>query len=120
MRGEVLRVTPVRLMSDAVSRAQIRVRWSNGYEALIPEGQLVIATPKYLNENARAAVRYWGSECEANPGSTFSADYALDCALKYGHTSWSECTSAEKSEILAAFAEGRKAEAIMRLMPREP
>ena len=65
---------------------------------------------QYINPKARAAAYYWGSECQANPGTSFSADYALDCALKYGRKSYAECTNAEKSEILAAFAEGRKAE----------
>ncbi len=46
MVGEVLKVTPTarnHLMSDGVSRAHVRVRWSNGYEALVPEGGLVRA-----------------------------------------------------------------------------
>lgn len=46
MIGEVIKVTPtVRnyRLSDGVSRAQIRVRWSNGYEGLVPEGGLVRA-----------------------------------------------------------------------------
>jgi hypothetical protein len=65
---------------------------------------------KHIDAEARAAARYWGAECEANPGTSFSADYALDCALKYGRASWAECTSAEKSEIRLAFREGREAE----------
>ncbi len=67
-------------------------------------------TVKYLNANGRAAAYYWGAECEANPETSFSADYAYDCALKYGRASWAECTDAEKTEILAAFREGRAAE----------
>jgi hypothetical protein len=46
MIGEVVKVTPTlrnHLMSDGVSRAQVRVRWSNGYEGLVPEGGLVRA-----------------------------------------------------------------------------
>ncbi len=46
MVGEVLKVTPTarnHLMSDGVSRAHVRVRWSNGYEAMVPEGGLVRA-----------------------------------------------------------------------------
>jgi len=66
--------------------------------------------PRYLNVKGREAARYWGSECEANPETTFSEDYAVDCALKYGRESWAECTSAEKSEILGAFREGRASE----------
>ncbi len=44
--GEVLKVTPTmrnHLMSDGVSRAHVRVRWSNGYVAIVPEGGLVRA-----------------------------------------------------------------------------
>ena len=46
MVGEVVRVTPTmhnHLISDGVSRAHVRVRWSNGYEATVPEGGLVPA-----------------------------------------------------------------------------
>ncbi len=65
---------------------------------------------KYISEQGRRSARYFGSECEANPGTSFSEDYANDCALRYGRASYAACTNAEKSEILAAFAEGRKAE----------
>ena len=46
MVGEVIKITPTlrdHLMSDGVSRAQVRVLWSNGYEGLVPEGGLVRA-----------------------------------------------------------------------------
>ncbi len=75
-----------------------------------PTGRVVKDKKPYINPKARAAVRYFGAECQANPGTSFTEDYALDCALKYGRKSYAECTSAEKSEILAAFAEGRREE----------
>ena len=46
MAGRVVKVTPTvrnRLISDGVSRAHVRVRWSNGYESTVPEGGLVRA-----------------------------------------------------------------------------
>jgi hypothetical protein len=46
MVGEVLKVTPTarnRVMSDAVSRAHVRVRWSSGHVGIVPEGGLVRA-----------------------------------------------------------------------------
>lgn len=65
---------------------------------------------KYLNPEARAAARYWGAECAANAGTSFSADYAEDCALKYGKKSWAELSQAEKNEARTAFNEGIRAE----------
>jgi hypothetical protein len=46
MVGDVLMVTPTarnRVMSDAVSRAHVRVRWSSGHVGIVPEGGLVRA-----------------------------------------------------------------------------
>jgi hypothetical protein len=75
------------------------------------EGNGRVSTRRhYLNGAGRQSAYYWGAECQANPGTSFLEDYALDCALKYGRASWAECSNAEKVEILEAFAEGRKAE----------
>lgn len=46
MVGVVVRITPTmhnHLISDGVSRAHVRVHWSNGYKSLVPEGGLVSA-----------------------------------------------------------------------------
>lgn len=46
MVGEVIKITPTarnRMMSDGVSRAFVRVLWSNGHEGRVPEGGLVRA-----------------------------------------------------------------------------
>ncbi len=74
-----------------------------------PTGR-VLGEKTYINAKAREVCRHFGAECEANPGSSFTEDYAYDCALRYGRKSYAECTTAEKSEILAAFAEGRREE----------
>ncbi len=64
----------------------------------------------YINALASAAAKYWGSECEANPGTSLVGDYAYDIALKYGYKAWSDMPNPERTEALRAFAEGRKAE----------
>ena len=37
------KVTPPHLISDGASRAQVHVRWSNGYVAIVPEAGLAVA-----------------------------------------------------------------------------
>lgn len=59
---------------------------------------------------ALAAARYFGAECQANPGTSFS-DYASDIALRYGKKRrWSDLTAAEMAEVRTAFSEGRAEE----------
>lgn len=62
-----------------------------------------------INAKGQEAARYFGAECEANPGSSWS-DYAEDCASYYGKSKWRDLTPDEKAEALAAFNAGRKDE----------
>ena len=59
---------------------------------------------------ALAAARYFGAECQANPGTSFS-DYASDIALRYGKgKKWSDLTKEEMAAARAAFSQGREEE----------
>ena len=64
MVGEVIKVTPTmhnHLISDGVSRAQVRVRWSNGYVGTVPEGGLVEADPR-SDDSSRSESAYLGCD----------------------------------------------------------
>jgi len=79
MVGEVLKVTPTmhhHLMSDGVSRAHVRVRWSNGYVAIVPEGGLVPADPARSADSSRSvsAYRGWDRRREHNEAVMVNLD----------------------------------------------
>jgi hypothetical protein len=59
---------------------------------------------------ALETARYFGAECQANPGSSFS-EYASDIALRFGKgKEWSDLTEEEKTAARAAFSQGREEE----------
>jgi len=59
---------------------------------------------------ALETARYFGAECQANPGTGFS-EYASDIALRFGKgKKWSDLTSDEKAAAMAAFSQGRAEE----------
>lgn len=61
------------------------------------------------SDKGRAAARYFGSECQANPGSTFY-EYKDDIADHYGYERWEDMPRDLQTEAKAAFREGREAE----------
>jgi hypothetical protein len=76
-------------------------KWSD-----LPAAKQAAATKKRALETAR----YFGAECQANPGSSFS-EYASDIALRFGKgKKWSDLTKEEMAAARAAFSQGREEE----------
>jgi hypothetical protein len=64
---------------------------------------------KELSRLAIDAAKYFGAECEANPGSNI-AEYTYDMALRAGYEKWEELPMKHRATLTAAFAEGRTIE----------
>jgi hypothetical protein len=64
---------------------------------------------KLTPESGLRNAKYFGAECQANPGSTFS-EYKDDIAVYYGFNFWDEMPKSIKDEAIQAFNEGKQQE----------
>jgi hypothetical protein len=64
---------------------------------------------KKPKKDPKVVARYFGAECEANPGSGFF-EYQEDIAIAYGKKRWGDLTPEQKREAYQAFLDGKRDE----------
>jgi hypothetical protein len=121
MVGEVIRVTPTmhnHLISDGVSRAHVRVRWSNGYESTVPEGGLVAADlaasgargSSADRSRSVSAYRGWDKRREHNEAVLVNLDLDLRPLWNRVHTAF-QGTPEERLRAFEQYAHDHPGEA---------